>query len=48
MGAMGFFVTVVTAMDWMTSIQLKNSPYFEYVVLNWSEYSALHTYLNAL
>lgn len=32
MGVMGFLVTVVTAMDWMTSIQLKNTPYFEYVL----------------
>jgi hypothetical protein len=31
MGAMGFLVTIVTAMDWMTTIQLKNSPYFECV-----------------
>jgi hypothetical protein len=30
MGAMGFLVSVVSAMDWMTTTQLKNSPYFEY------------------
>lgn len=32
MGAMGFLVTIVTAMDMMTTTQLKNSPYFECVI----------------